>query len=154
MEFLKIQLQIDKGNCDSMFSIARRLIETKGILALYKGFWAQFNRDVISYGVYFWCYFRFKDYFVGEEDRFFCAGGVAGVVSWLNCYPFDPIKTLIQTTGGEKTLTQYQAYRIIVNERGFLGLFKGINPVLLRAFFVHSTIFYSNEYFRNYLTKF
>jgi solute carrier family 25 carnitine/acylcarnitine transporter 20/29 len=156
LEYLKIQLQIDKSRYGSVYKTARRIIDAKGPLGIYKGFCAHFNRDVISYGVYFWCYFKFMDMFVKEDSHkllAFSAGGVAGIVSWLNCYPFDPIKTLIQTTDG-RTLTQYQAYQIIVRERGFRGLFRGINPVLFKAFFVHSTVFYTNGLFRVYFGKY
>jgi solute carrier family 25 carnitine/acylcarnitine transporter 20/29 len=156
LEYIKIQLQIDKSPNGSAYEIVRKVINSKGVTGMYKGFWAHFNRDVISYGVYFYCYFKFIDLFVKDDSRVlaFCAGGIAGIVSWLNCYPFDPIKTLIQTTNNDKTLTQYQAYKIIVNERGVKGLFRGINPVLFRAFFVHSIVFYTNGLFRKYFAKY
>ena len=119
---------------------------------MYKGFCVTFNRDVISYGVYFWTYYSLKDYLIntGIHNKLylFIAGGFAGILSWLNCYPFDPIKTLIITS--EEHITQYRAFKIIMKEKGVRGLFVGINPVILRAFIVHSTIFRVNEICRDF----
>ena len=76
------------------------------------------------------------------------AGGLAGVATWFISYPFDTLKTIIQTyEGGSKSLTQIEAYRKVARDSNtlILGLFKGLSPTLIRAFFVNAVIFYTND---------
>ncbi len=131
-ENIKIKLQINKKEHGSVFKIGKEVLSQNGLLGLYKGFWVTFNRDVISYGVYFWVYYRMKD-FLSDNGKLtslnlFIAGGLAGVISWFNCYPF----------------------KYIYNLSGVRGLFVGVNPVLIRAFLVHSTVFRVNEICRDF----
>lgn len=147
-ELLKIQMQVEHKKIP-MLKLAKEIYQIRGIRGLYKGLFVHLNRDLISYGVYFYVYFTLKDYLISKHQvtsfNLFSIGGLAGVISWIVCYPFDPVKTLIQTQQGEHTLTQFEAYKIIKNKHGNIGFFKGINPVLVRAYFVHGVIFYINE---------
>jgi len=60
----------------------KKIVSTRGILGLYRGFWVTFNRDIFSYGLYFFTFFALKDSF--EENNklnsfnIMLAGGLAG----------------------------------------------------------------------------
>ena len=61
-------------------------------------------------------------------------------------YPFDTIKTIIQVQSlSERTMTQLEAFKMVLNDSGVNGLFKGLMPCIIRAFITNAVIFYSNE---------
>lgn len=85
----------------------------EGVRGLFRGFWVTFWRDLPSWAAYFWAYELFKLHGgVTETERSgqslsnnqilmkMGAGGLAGVISWLVCFPFDIVKTVIQTSEG------------------------------------------------------
>lgn len=100
-----------------------------------------------------------KDYYQekGTLNKFklLMAGGLSGAVSWLITYPFDTLKTYIQTHSGEKTLKQWDAYKLITHNcnNKYEILFKGVEATIIRAFFVNAVIFYVNEIGQNYFKK-
>jgi len=63
--------------------ISKQILAKRGLMGLYRGFWVTFNRDFISYGLYFYTFFALKDYF--EENNkltslnIMFAGGIAGI---------------------------------------------------------------------------
>lgn len=63
----------------------------------------------------------------------FWCGGIAGALSWLITYPFDIIKTIIQTSEETRmsrvVMTSYKA-------EGLRFFFRGLGPTLMRAFWV------------------
>ena len=65
----------------------------------------------------------------------FLAGGFAGVSSWVFSYPFDTIKTRLQS--GE-----YNNWRKSIYKG---KLFSGINIAIFRAFLVNSISFWMYE---------
>ncbi len=86
----------------------KRITQGEGKLALYKGFWATFWRDVPAWGAFFYSYEFLKKklgvYKMQEENdpnkmgilmRQLLAGGIAGDISWFVSYPFDLLKTHI-----------------------------------------------------------
>jgi hypothetical protein len=56
----------------------------RGILGLYKGFWVTFNRDVLSYGLYFMSFYIHRDYLIENNVynsfRIMIAGGISGKI--------------------------------------------------------------------------
>ena len=64
------------------------------------------------------------------------AGGTAGTMSWILNYPFDVVKTKIQSDSLERPQFRgiMDCFTKTVRQEGFKGLFRGISPCLLRAF--------------------
>eukprot|EP00484_Ammonia_sp_Unknown_P028431 CAMPEP_0197032524 /NCGR_PEP_ID=MMETSP1384-20130603/11191_1 /TAXON_ID=29189 /ORGANISM="Ammonia sp." /LENGTH=328 /DNA_ID=CAMNT_0042462207 /DNA_START=6 /DNA_END=992 /DNA_ORIENTATION=+ len=109
----------------------------------------------------------------GEEDDvevpswiFLCGGGMAGLSYWTCCYPFDLIKSIIQTeqvhTGMDQPTRKlsgsnsqsfwkrlYTRYRMY----GFVSLYNGFSVTIPRAIISNAAIFMSYEYCRMYLDR-
>jgi hypothetical protein len=59
------------------------IINREGYLGMFRGFWATFNRDFFSYGVYFWTYYSLRDICMEKYKCFnssmqLLAGGMSG----------------------------------------------------------------------------
>ena len=81
------------------------------------------------FGVYNSC--RDKDISV------FVSGGLAGIISCFLCYPFDTIKTRIQSGEFNTTIDAFK----------YGNLYKGLKVSLLRAFIINSSSFCIYNYF-------
>jgi hypothetical protein len=77
------------------------------------------------------------------------AGGISGVITWFASYPFDTLKTIIQ--GEKRKMRQLEAYRLVMKQSGMAGLFLGLKPALIRAYFSNAIIFYTNDLCHYYL---
>jgi solute carrier family 25 (mitochondrial carnitine/acylcarnitine transporter), member 20/29 len=63
------------------------------------------------------------------------AGGMAGILNWMVALPPDVLKSRLQTAPeGMYPNGMRDVFRQIIREEGVAGLFKGITPVMLRAF--------------------
>ena len=145
------------------------------IPALYRGWWITAWREVPAFGFYFALYDIFKDniqYTLDERDKatissttvagqqpeqtkphtWFAsaiAGGLTGAFTWAIVYPFDVIKTQIQTAPidtprKERTIAAVTSK--IIKEHGWKHLFRGLSVTCLRAFPVNGIIFPVYEY--------
>ena len=77
------------------------------------------------------------------------AGGLTGALTWAIVYPFDVIKTQMQTAPidtprNERTISA--VFSKIVKEHGWKHLFRGLSVTCLRAFPVNGIIFPVYEY--------
>jgi solute carrier family 25 carnitine/acylcarnitine transporter 20/29 len=155
-ELIKCKQQLNAEAFEKMSHTVRRVISVGGYRGLYQGFWVTFNRDVLSYGLYFYNYFKLKDYWEGNKTvthfKLMMAGGISGILAWGVSYPFDTMKTIIQGRDGE--IKQYALLKELVCNSGINSLFKGLSPALVRAFFVNAAVFYLNEILHLYLDKF
>lgn len=109
-----------------------------------------------------------SNYFVNgcEENSnvpiwiYLCGGAMAGLSYWTICYPFDLIKSLIQTeevgTGGENNKAKVSFWRQLYDRYrtyGFRSLYNGFSVTIPRAIISNAAIFVSYEYCRNYLDR-
>ena len=74
---------------------------------------------------------------------------VAGQIGWVCSIIPDTIKSQIQVS--EERLTISTTFKEIVKNRGFRGLFTGIEVALIRAFPANAALFLGYEYFRKFL---
>ena len=82
------------------------------------------------------------------------AGGCAGATSWLVVYPFDVIKTTIQTgtstTSGSSTSFVAVTKRLYA-QNGMSVFFRGLGTTIARAFPVNAITFFGYEKFKGLL---
>ena len=89
---------------------ARDILQRHGVRGLYLGFNVTFVREVLALAVYFYSYEYTMRLFAPEGQGSsstnimwaFLAGGVAGPLSWLFPYPFDYVKTKVQSQSLDK----------------------------------------------------
>jgi solute carrier family 25 carnitine/acylcarnitine transporter 20/29 len=160
-ELIKCIQQLDQSNNNrinnnnisnknnSFINLAIKIYKEKGLFGLYRGYWVMFNRDVISYGCYFYFYYIIRDYYEEQNKldnmKILFAGGIGGIAAWVVSYPFDTLKTIIQGKNRANLSTQLQAYQYVVAKSGHAGLFRGLVSVINRAFYCNAIIFWTNE---------
>lgn len=151
----------------SSWSMFRNILQTEGILGLYRGGCITVVRDSIGYGFYFWGYEGAKKIFeqwsFSENASILLAGGVAGCISWTSIFPLDVIKTRIQIMTGAKYNCSAESLPLLqsktnvrVNYRSIIGsiineaspwrtLTSGLAVTNIRAFLVNAVTFYGYE---------
>ena len=81
-ELLKCRQQMMEEKFISLKDLTKLIIRETGFIGLYKGFCVTFNRDFISYGLYFLTFYSIKDY-LEEKNKLtqiniMLAGGISG----------------------------------------------------------------------------
>lgn len=122
MENLKINEQnIYNKNNISKLNLLNPKVYTKGL-----------NQTLLREGIGYTIYFKtFNDYYKPNLPTFI-AGGLSGVTAWVVIYPFDRVKTLVQSGNSVKHLN-------------WLNIYKGCSLSLLRAIIMHGSVFYFVE---------
>ena len=145
-ERIKCLLQIQSSSKNKKYAgpmdCAKQLYRTGGIRSLYKGTFATLLRDVPASGAYFMTYEIILDRFSAPGQKrdtlspfkVFVAGGCAGILNWLIAIAPDTLKSRLQTSPEGKYTGILQVYRDLVKAEGHRAMFKGLTPVLLRAF--------------------
>lgn len=165
VELVKIRLQLqDKSQAKLQqteshkgpIGVARSIIKREGLKGLYRGFGITILRDAPAHGFYFWTYEYMREKFHpgcrknGQEGlrTMLVAGGLAGVASWVSCYPLDVIKTRLQAQT-PASLNKYNGIldclRRSVAEEGYHVLWRGLGTAVTRAFVVNGAIFSAYE---------
>ncbi|XP_050809925.1 mitochondrial 2-oxodicarboxylate carrier isoform X6 [Gopherus flavomarginatus] len=135
---------LSPGLQPSTFVQARRIITTEGLgfRGLNKGLTATLGRHGVFNMVYFGFYFNVKNIIpVNEEPtleflRKFGIGLVSGTIASIINIPFDVAKSRIQgpqpEPGEIKYRTCFKTMATVYKEEGFLALYKGLVPKIMR----------------------
>lgn len=160
VELVKIRLQLQaKTNKPSIHKgpadVARSIVRAEGWRGLYRGLAITVLRDAPAHGVYFWTYEYTREGLhpgcrkSGQESfgTMLLAGGLAGVASWMCCYPLDVIKTRLQAQSSSTMRYDgiVDCFRRSVREEGYHVLWRGLGTAVARAFIVNGAIFTAYE---------
>ncbi|XP_059617115.1 congested-like trachea protein [Phlebotomus argentipes] len=164
-ERIKCLLQIQQGGnqpqkYNGMIDCAKQLYKEGGIRSIYKGSFATLLRDVPASGLYYLTYEYTKDKVeqkmgseggVGLLGTIF-AGGMAGIANWAIGMPADVLKSRLQTApeGTYKNGIR-DVFAELMRREGPLALYKGVTPVMLRAFPANAACFCGFEAFMKFL---
>ena len=130
---------------------------SEGIRGLYRGLGITIIRDAPAHAIYFSSYEYTREYLhpgcrkTGEESlsTMLMAGGIAGVASWVSCYPLDVLKSRLQGQGGSGIPDKYtgilDCMRKSVQEEGMSVLWRGLGTAVTRAYLVNGAIFSAYE---------
>ncbi|XP_022663570.1 mitochondrial basic amino acids transporter-like isoform X2 [Varroa destructor] len=129
-----------------------------GIRGLSKGLGTTFLRDAPALGVYFASYEYF--YRIAAKNSggvelstasILMAGGMAGVTSWMLCYPIDAVKSRIQEASESSsfTTTTSRMYR----QEGLRSFFRGVNAAVIRAYPANAAIFFTANFVHSLYAK-
>lgn len=156
---LQIQQDAKTKIYDGPIDCAKKLYKEGGIRSIYRGSLATILRDVPASGLYFLTYEAIKDYLTdcGEKDITIhgtvFAGGCAGIANWLIGMPFDVLKSRLQTAKeGQFPNGIRDVARDLLKNEGPLALYKGIVPVLMRAFPANAACFLGFELCKKLIT--
>ncbi|UIZ23205.1 hypothetical protein KXD40_003911 [Peronospora effusa] len=155
-ELIKCRLQVQDGRRSSQYQgpmdCIRHIFKARGTPGLFLGFTCTLWREVPSFAVYFWLYEYTKRMMmengINSTTSMLTAGGAAGVASWVVSYPFDVIKSAIQTLPvnhkpGEHKIA-YQA-RQLYRLGGWRIFCSGLGTACVRAFPCNAVTFYGYE---------
>ncbi|OWZ14964.1 Mitochondrial Carrier (MC) protein [Phytophthora megakarya] len=148
-EHVKIQLQTRAMGIEhSSVQAARTIVRRYGVKTLFRGWEICLLRDVPSFGAYFCCYEATKRVLTqgkseNETDwKLMTAGGVAGVVSWAACMPFDVVKSCVQGQRLDgRQMAMVEIARAGMKQEGSRFFFKGFGATMARAFPVSAVTF-------------
>ncbi|KAG6388394.1 hypothetical protein SASPL_149819 [Salvia splendens] len=154
VELVKIRLQLLRSPTGPR-DVARGILRAEGFRGLYRGLTITVLRDAPAHGVYFSTYEYTREWLhpgcrKGGCESFgtmLLAGGLAGVASWICCYPLDVVKTRLQAQS--RSTERYggivDCFRQSVREEGYHVLWRGLGTAVLRAFIVNGAIFTAYE---------
>lgn len=171
----RLQVQHGKGTPDNVYKgplqATRSILAGHGFSGLYRAWWCTAWREVPAFGLYFsgydFCKDRINTFFAKQAgyDEYEAAsgfadhthswvasalaGGLTGGFTWAIIYPFDIIKTRIQTAPLDTPLEKRRIVAVcrdIVQTHGWRHLFRGLNITVFRAFPVNGIIFPVYEY--------
>lgn len=150
IEHVRIRLQTQPHGAARLYNgpldCVRKLSAHEGVLkGLYRGEAVTILREAQAYGVWFLAfeYMMNADALRNKIDRkeipsykiaFY--GGLAGEALWLASYPFDVVKSKMQSDGfgkEQKFKGMNDCFRQTFRAEGLRGFWKGIAPTLLRA---------------------
>lgn len=164
VELVKIRLQLQTKTCEANqtgthkgpLDVARSVMRSEGWRGIYRGLTITLLRDAPAHGVYFLTYEFVREQLhpgcrkTGQETfrTMLFAGGLAGVASWICCYPLDVIKTRIQAQS-QFSPVRYSGivdcFRTSVEKDGYSILWRGLGTAVSRAFIVNGAIFMAYE---------
>jgi hypothetical protein len=144
--------------------VCSSILKNHGLFrGLYRGMSVTLWRETPAFGMYFATYDTIKDRVEGileEKDddhpipshahawaASALAGGISGAWTWVIIYPFDVIKTHIQTSPLDAHLRKgmWTVGRDLIREHGWGHMFRGLGITVARAFPVNAIIFPTYE---------
>ncbi|XP_027344647.1 mitochondrial arginine transporter BAC2-like [Abrus precatorius] len=160
VELVKVRLQLqNQGQTTESgkgpLRVAKNIWRKEGFRGIYRGLGITVMRDAPSHGLYFWTYEYMRERLhpgcrkSGQErlNTMLIAGGLAGVASWIICYPLDVVKTRLQaqTPSSLKYKGIFDCFKKSINEEGYCVLWRGLGTAVARAFLVNGAIFSAYE---------
>ena len=159
MEHIKCRLQTNTKNIyKGPIHCTTTILKQYGVFhGLYRGMGVTLWRETPAFGMYFATYDTIKERvesLLEEKDddhpipshahawaASALAGGISGAFTWAIIYPFDVIKSQIQTGSLDKRISMWKVGYDIVKEHGWRYMFRGLGVTLCRAFPVNAIIF-------------
>lgn len=141
----------------SPYKLTRQICQTDGIAGLYRGLSSTFMREMPGYFFFFGGYEGTRELLAlpgqSKDDigavKTMIAGAVGGVTLWVMIFPADVIKSRIQVCNSRKSMLAI-GLKIVRNE-GFMALYSGLLPSVLRTIPATATLFLVYEYTKKVL---
>jgi solute carrier family 25 carnitine/acylcarnitine transporter 20/29 len=129
-----------------------QLFQQAGLAGLYRGLGITAARNIPGFSVWFGTY-EFLKKEIDHNNVFgtnasarwlniILSGGMAGSASWTVMIPFDAVKSVIQTSPHDMSISE--AYRQVTAKSKW-ALFRGIGPIVLIAFPANAMCFLGME---------
>lgn len=160
-ELLKIKEQVVRGKSQSTVQVAAGLVRRHGVVrGLFQGWTLTALRDVPAFGVYFASYELCKQSMMARSYdsvvSSFCAGGTAGMLSFLLLHPVDVLKSCRQMQAADAardSTSIVSLARVGMQQSGPSFFLRGLGPSVLRAAPVSAVIFVVYEQVLDFLQQ-
>ncbi|CAG7720959.1 unnamed protein product, partial [Allacma fusca] len=149
MELVKTRMQLDdsvKGSSKgpSAWQVLKNIYLREGGIrkGVFKGWGITLGREIPGFGFYFSTYEALTR--GGREittPEMLMAGGMAGVASWIACFPMDVVKTRLQSDTQGKYMGTIDCIRKTMATEGYRAFFRGLNSTVIRAFPTNAATF-------------
>lgn len=161
VERLKVMIQMPNSPYKSLGQAFRGAWTEGGVRSLFRGGVATLVRDGPGSMAYFAAYEWFKRMLTPagsspsslSPGAVMFAGGMAGIANWAVAIPPDVIKSRIQSAPAGTYSGFLDCARKTVAAEGPGALFKGLGPVMLRAFPANAACFLGVEASKQFLNK-
>lgn len=140
------------------------IIHTDGLLGLWRGYNACILRDVIGIGIWYSIYEYYLNFIYlknqynnkNEIPLVYNAmiGSLSGLLHWIIPYPFDTIKTIIQTNIKYKNKTVLYSIKHLYKNNNLCFFYRGLPITCLRSIPSHAILFYMYEITNRTLLKY
>lgn len=162
IEHIRIRLQTQPHGAGRLYSgpldCISKLSRSPSIpLGLYRGTSVTLLREAQAYGFWFLTF----EYLMNQDAKrnnyarkdiatwkIAAYGGLAGEMLWISSYPFDVIKSKMQTDGfgsEQKYRSMRDCFAQTMRQEGMMGFWRGVGPTLLRAMPVSAGTFATVE---------
>eukprot|EP01089_Gocevia_fonbrunei_P004700 TRINITY_DN1473_c0_g1_i4.p1 TRINITY_DN1473_c0_g1~~TRINITY_DN1473_c0_g1_i4.p1 ORF type:complete len:295 (+),score=44.51 TRINITY_DN1473_c0_g1_i4:171-1055(+) len=159
LELVKNKMQVrytSSGSWAATGKTSWEIISRYGLRGIFQGLSSTFLRNLPANAGYFGTYEAIRRYISGDTNNttlaplsVLVAGGIAGFSYWLCSYPFDVIKSRIQTDASDPTLRKYKntldCTKQLYRAEGLRGFWRGFTPCLLSAFPANAACFFCYE---------
>mmetsp|Transcript_37058 Transcript_37058/g.37719 ORF Transcript_37058/g.37719 Transcript_37058/m.37719 type:complete len:319 (+) Transcript_37058:116-1072(+) len=156
LEVIKLKQQVALHN-STFLNITRDMYLDSGWRGMYRGMTPTVLREAIGSAAFFSVYEICKSYLCYRSNTprgdasssvVLISGGIAGMGYVLVAHPFETTALLIQLDNAHKPryAGMLDCARQVVLRSGFLGLYRGVTPTLLRAVPAYAAAFYGYEW--------
>jgi len=161
-ELVKCKLQAlneVKGTHISPYTLVKQIFKTEGIPGFYRGLMPTFVREMPGYFCFFGAYEGCRELLKSPHEtkeeigaiKTMVSGAVAGIALWTVTFPADVIKSRIQIHSLKVGLIPMGLE--IARKEGFLALYNGLLPTVIRTIPASATLFLVYEYTKKILDK-
>ena len=164
-DVIKSQLQVQMMNKNegiikrrfaTMGDCAAVIYRTNGITGLYHGYFAHLLRNIPAGALHLGIYdlirinWAKRDGIHTSQLRMYqdmIAGSIAGVIFWSAVYPFDVVKSTLQSDAIVKSERHYKGtwdcFRKLYADGGLRSFYRGLTPCVLRAIPANAVMLYT-----------
>ena len=143
-EVIKVRMQVSRGkHVASTWTTAKAMVQASGLSSLYPRHALLAN--ILSLAVGNFVYYGFHEWIQREVlsrhgelllHHRILVGGTTGVFYWMLIFPLDLVRTRVLA---DSRATLASATREAVKLHGVRGLYAGLLPTVIRAFFTNAT---------------
>ncbi|XP_073832844.1 mitochondrial ornithine transporter 1-like [Musca autumnalis] len=141
------------------WKLTKHIMATEGIPGFFRGLTSTFMREMPGYFFFFGGYEGTREFLRKPDQtkeeigalKTMLAGAIGGVTLWVSIFPADVIKSRIQVNNLKRSMTSVGLE--IMRKEGFLALYNGLLPSVLRTIPATATLFLVYEFTKKTLNE-
>ncbi|XP_029026984.1 solute carrier family 25 member 15a [Betta splendens] len=155
--------RIAGGQRSTVWTVVKTVMKDNGPLGFYQGLTSTIVREIPGYFCFFGAYELCRSTFarhMGTDKEgigilpLMFSGGFGGACLWLVVYPIDCVKSRIQVYSLAGTQPGFmKTFMGILRTEGFVTLYSGLTPTMIRTFPANGALFLAYEWSRKFLME-